>query len=172
MTRTPEGQVAIVTGAAGGLGRAIRTVLGREGASVLAVDIEGDDCVHLDVGTDSGNRQMVELALEQNGRLDVLILNAGVQYMAPLPEFPAEEWDRLMNVMAKGPYLAIKHAWTALTERPGGRIIVTASGSSFIAEKYKAAYVAAKHAVAGLVKVAALEGWKPASQPTPSHRDG
>jgi len=158
MTPLLEGRTAIVTGAAGGLGRAICEVLAREGACVVRVDMAGDDCLHLDVGSADGNRAMVEAALELHGRLDVLVLNAGVQHMAPLPEFPEEQWDRLMDVMAKGPFLAIKHAWPHLTRRPGGRIVVTASGSSFIAEKYKAAYVSAKHAVAGLVKVAALEG--------------
>ena len=153
-----DGRVALVTGAAGGLGQAICDVFRREGATVVAVDITGEACDHFDVGTNDGTRAMVDLALERHGRLDALILNAGVQSMAPLSEFPEEQWDRLMDVMAKGPFLAIKHAWPTLTARKGGRIVVTASGSSFIGEKYKAAYVAAKHAVAGLVKVAALEG--------------
>lgn len=153
-----ERKVAIVTGAAGGLGQAIVSTFAGEGATVVPIDVAGDDCHHFDAGTDQGARGMVELAIDRHGRLDVLVLNAGVQFMAPLPDFPEEQWDRLMDVMAKGPFLAIKHAWPALTERQGGRIVVTASGSSFIAEKYKAAYVAAKHAVAGLVKVAALEG--------------
>jgi 3-hydroxybutyrate dehydrogenase len=101
---------------------------------------------------------MIDSALREYGRLDVLVLNAGVQFMAPLAEFPEEQWDRLNNVMVKGPYLAMRYAWPALTERPGGRIIVTASVSSFVAEPFKAAYIAAKHGVVGLVKVAALEG--------------
>ena len=155
---TLDGRVAVVTGAAGGLGRSICEVFEREGARVLRVDIQGEGCLKADVGSDEGNRQMIGAALDTHGRLDVLVLNAGVQFMAPISEFPEEEWDRLMNVMVKGPFLAIKHAWAALTARPGGRIVVTASGSSQIAEKYKAAYVAAKHAVVGLVKVAALEG--------------
>jgi 3-hydroxybutyrate dehydrogenase len=153
-----EGRVAVVTGADGGLGRAICGVFRREGAEVVPVDVLGDGCESLDVGTSEGTRRMVEVALERHGRLDALILNAGVQFMAPIAEFPEEQWDRLLDVMAKGPFLAIKHAWPALTERSGGRIVVTASGSSYIAEKYKAAYVAAKHAVVGLVKVTALEG--------------
>jgi 3-hydroxybutyrate dehydrogenase len=150
-----EGRVAVITGADGGLGRAICGVFRREGAEVVPVDVRGDGCELLDVGS---NGRMVEIALERHGRLDALILNAGVQFMAPIAEFPEEQWDRLLDVMAKGPFLAIKHAWPALTERSGGRIVVTASGSSYIAEKYKAAYVAAKHAVVGLVKVTALEG--------------
>lgn len=153
-----EGRVAIVTGAAGGLGTTICEVFEREGALVLPVDIQGEGCLHVDIATAEGNRFMVKTALERFGKLDVLVLNAGVQFMAPIADFPEEKWDRLMDVMAKGPFLAMKYAWPALTTRPGGRIVVTASGSSYIAEKHKSAYVAAKHAVNGLVKVAALEG--------------
>lgn len=153
-----EGRVAIVTGAGGGLGTSICEVFDREGAAVVPVDLQGEGCLRFDIGTDDGNRAMVEAALERHGRLDTLVLNAGVQHVAPISEFPESEWDRLLDVMAKGPFLSMKHAWKSLTERPGGRIVVTASGSSFIAEAYKSAYVAAKHAVLGLVRVAALEG--------------
>jgi len=150
--------VAIVTGAGGGLGATISATLEEHGGQVLRVDLKGDDCFHADVGTDEGNRWMVAEALERHRRLDILVLNAGVQHMAPICEFPEAEWDRLMNVMVKGPFLAMKHAWPALTERPGGRIIATASVSSRLAEAYKSAYTAAKHAVIGLIKVAAVEG--------------
>jgi 3-hydroxybutyrate dehydrogenase len=151
-----DGKVACVTGACGGLGVAVCEVFEREGAAVVPVDVHGD-ALHLDVGTDAGNRAMVEAALERHGKLDVLVLNAGVQHVAPIPELAEADWDRLFDVMVKGPWLAMKHAWPHVA-RPGGRIVVTASGSSFIAEKYKAPYVAAKHAVLGLVRVAALEG--------------
>jgi 3-hydroxybutyrate dehydrogenase len=150
------GKVAVVTGAAGGLGVAICDVFDREGAKVVPVDVQGDG-LRFDIGTDAGNKGMVDAALERHGRLDALILNAGAQYVAPIAEFPESEWDRLFDVMVKGPWLAIKHAWPHIA-RPGGRVVVTASGSSFIAEPYKSAYVAAKHAVLGLVKVTALEG--------------
>ncbi len=160
MTPTQQGRVAIVTGAAGGLGSAICDVLEREGATLVRVDLAGDGCDHLDVGSEDGCRRMVELALERHGRLDTLVLNAGSQFMSPLSEFPTEQWDRLLGIMLTGPFLSIKHAWSALTERPGGRIIVTASTSSLVGEAYKPAYVSAKHGVAGLVKVAALEGAK------------
>lgn len=153
-----SGRVAVVTGAAGGLGTAICAVFEQEGASVLPVDVHGAGCLHLDAGSESGNCAMIDAAVERFGRIDTLVLNAGLQYMAPIKEFPIDAWDRLMDVMVKGPFLAIKYAWPMLTERPGGRIVVTASGSSFIAERFKAAYISAKHAVAGLVKVAALEG--------------
>jgi 3-hydroxybutyrate dehydrogenase len=158
VTGAQNGRVAIVTGAAGGLGSAIRSLLEREGATVIGVDLAGDGCEQLDVASDSGCRRMVELALERHGRLDTLVLNAGAQFMARLPEFPNDQWDRLLGLMLTGPFLAIKHAWGPLTERPGGRIIVTASTSSLVGEPFKPAYVSAKHGVAGLVKVAALEG--------------
>lgn len=153
-----EGRVAVVTGAAGGLGRAICDVFAREGATVLPVDLHGDGCFRADVGSAEGNRAMIEEALSSYGRLDTLILNAGSQYLAPIAEFPEAEWDRLFDVLVKGPHVAIKAAWPHLTERSGGRIVVTASALSVLGEEYKAAYVSAKHAVAGLVKVAALEG--------------
>jgi 3-hydroxybutyrate dehydrogenase len=152
------GRVAVVTGASGGLGRSLCEVLWREGAHVLPVDLEGGDVLQADVGTEAGNRAMVREALDRYGRLDVLVLNAGCQHVAPIAEFPEEQWDRLHDVMVKGPFLAIRAAWPELIRRPGGRIVVTASGSSFIAERFKAAYVAAKHGVLGLVRVAALEG--------------
>ena len=153
-----QGRVAIVTGADGGLGREVCSVLEREGASVVRVDLNGKDCLSLDVGSEEGNQQMVEAALNRHGRLDTLVLNAGLQFMAPIPEFPLAQWTRLMDVMVTGPFLAMKYAWEALTAKPGGRIVVTTSAGSFVAERFKAAYVAAKHAAAGLVKVAALEG--------------
>lgn len=157
MTRL-SGKVAVVTGAAGGLGATLCEVLREEGAEVVGVDVAGDGVLHLDIGTDEGNRDMVDDVLGRHGRLDVLVLNAGVQHLAPIGEFPEAEWDRLFCVMVKGPFLAMKHGWRALTERPGGRIVVTASTSSFIGEAYKSAYVAAKHAVLGLIRVAAIEG--------------
>ena len=157
MTRLEE-RVAIVTGAAGGLGKSICATLEDRGASVLGVDITGLDCFHADVGTSEGNQVMVDEAVSRHGRVDILVLNAGTQFMAPIPDFPEDQWDRLQNVMVKGPFMAMKAAWPFLTERPGGRIIVTASVSSFLAETYKAAYTAAKHGVLGLVRVAAVEG--------------
>lgn len=154
----PGSRVAAVTGAAGGLGVAICGALESAGYEVARFDLVGDDCLHLDVSSEAGTRAMVDAVVEAHGRLDVLVLNAGVQFMAPIHDFPEAEWDRLMNVLVKGPYLAIKHAWPALTARTGGRVIVTASALSYVAEPFKIAYVAAKHAVLGLVKVTALEG--------------
>lgn len=124
----------------------------------MRVDLRGDGCFQADVGSREGNEAMVAEAIRRHGRLDTLILNAGIQHMAPIDEFPEADWDRLFNVMVKGPFFAIQAAWPHLTVQPGGRIVVTASVLSYIAEEFKAAYVSAKHAAIGLVKVAALEG--------------
>lgn len=151
-------KVAIVTGAAGGLGAVIADRFEAIDMDVLRVDQVGENCFQADIGTIEGNRAMVEEAVARFGRIDVLVPNAGTQHTAAIPDYPVEEWDRLMSVMARGPFLAAKFAWPYLTERPGGRIVVTASASSFVAERTKSAYVAAKHAVLGFVRTAALEG--------------
>jgi 3-hydroxybutyrate dehydrogenase len=154
---TLAGKVALVTGANGGLGRAIYDEMLAQGADVIGVDVAGEH-FRADVSTAEGNREMVAGALERHGRLDVMVLNAGAQHTAPIAAFPEAEWDRLMDLMVKGPFLAIQAAWGALTERPGSRIIIIASTSSYVAEANKVAYVSAKHAVLGLVKTAAIEG--------------
>jgi 3-hydroxybutyrate dehydrogenase len=152
------GRVVLVTGAAGALGRTIVDDFVARGASVLGVDVAGDDCLHVDIGSTEGNEAAVAEVLKRFGRLDILVLNAGTQHMAPIPEFSDEKWSELLDVMLTGPFKTIRAAWPELTSRRGSRILVTASTSSFVAEPFKAAYVAAKHGVLGLVKVAALEG--------------
>src|SRR5262249_28747720 len=111
-----------------------------------------------DVATAEGNRAMVDLALDRHGRLDILVLNVGAQAMNPIASYCEADWDRLMNLMVKGLFLAMKFAWPHLIRRPGGRIIVTAFTVSLEGASYKAVYVAAKHAVLGLVKVVVFEG--------------
>ncbi|MGR4932697.1 SDR family NAD(P)-dependent oxidoreductase [Bradyrhizobium sp. CAR08] len=153
-----EGKVALVTGAAGGLGKAVVTELRQRGAEVHGVDIAGEGVFRADLSTASGNRDMVDHVLSVAGRLDILVLNAGCQFTAPLDHFPDAEWERLRAVMLDGPFFALKAAWQALTKSPGGRVVVTGSSLSFGGGTHKAAYTAAKHGVLGLVRVAALEG--------------
>ncbi|MET4121942.1 3-hydroxybutyrate dehydrogenase [Bradyrhizobium sp. JR1.5] len=156
--RSLQGRVALVTGATGGLGQAIVSELRHRGADVHGVDIAGEGVFHADLSTASGNREMVRHVLALAGRLDILVLNAGSQFVSPIDQFPDEEWDRLRALMLDGPFFAMKEAWSALTKPPGGRVVVTASTSSFLGAPGKAAYTAAKHGVLGLVRVAALEG--------------
>lgn len=153
-----EGRVALVTGAAGGLGKAIVNELRERGADVHGVDLAGEGVFQADLSAASGNRDMVAHVLTTAGRLDILVLNAGCQFLSPLDQFPDAEWERLRSVMLDGPFFALKAAWPALTSSPGGRVVVTASVSSFGGAPKKVAYTAAKHGVMGLVRVAALEG--------------
>ncbi|APG14919.1 short-chain dehydrogenase [Bradyrhizobium japonicum] len=153
-----EGRVALVTGAAGGLGKAIAAELRERGANVHGVDVVGEGVFHADLSTAQGNRDMIAHVLGTAGRLDILVLNAGCQLVAPLDQFPDAEWERLRAVMLDGPFFALKAAWPALTQSPGGRVVVTASPASYRGSLGKAAYVAAKHGVLGLARVAALEG--------------
>lgn len=155
--RSLKGRVALVTGAAGGLGKAIVGELREHGADVHGVDIAGEGVFHADLATASGNRDMIDHVLRAAGRLDILILNAGCQFVAPIDQFPDAEWERLRSVMLDGPFFAMKAAWSALTKSPGGRVLVTASVASYGGAPRKVAYTAAKHGVLGLVRAAALE---------------
>jgi len=145
---------ALVTGAAGGIGRAVVQRLEADGVDVLGVDV--DDA---DLTTRDGNRTVVDSALERFGRLDVVVANAGVQHVSAIDEFPEDKWDLLIALMLTSPFLLARYAWEALGKAPdGGRFIAIASAHALAASPYKAAYVSAKHGVLGLVKTLALEG--------------
>ena len=100
----------------------------------------------------------MQAALDAFGRLDVVVANAGIQHVAPVREFPEDRWDQILALLLTSPFLLAKHAWDALAERRDGRFIAVASAHALVAAPYKAAYVAAKHGVLGLVKTLALEG--------------
>lgn len=158
VSNEPVKRVAVVTGGCGGIGAAIAEALKAQGAEVVSVDVDGTPTITADLSGPQANRDMVSEVLRRFGRLDTLILNAGRQVVASLPEFPQAEWDSLLGLMLTGPFAAIQAAWPQLTARRGGRIVVIGSASSFVGEEFKAAYVSAKHGVLGLVRVAALEG--------------
>jgi 3-hydroxybutyrate dehydrogenase len=163
MSSGGETRCALVTGAAGGIGRAIATRLESEGLSVVAADLEPDrdgpgHPVACDLTGAEGNRAAVQAALDQFGRLDVLVPNAGVQHVAPIEEFAEERWDQLIALLLTSPFLLAKYAWSALAESGEGRYVAVASAHGLVASPHKAAYVAAKHGLLGLVKTLALEG--------------
>ena len=143
-----------MTGAARGIGAAIAERLAADGWNVHAVDIEDADLT-----TRDGNRAVVGAALERfDGRLDAVVANAGFQHVAPVRDFPEEEWDRLLALLVTSPFLLAKYAWDALAASGDGRFLAVASVHGLVASPFKAGYVAAKHGVLGLVKVLALEG--------------
>ena len=146
-------RVALVTGARGGIGAAIVSRLERDGWSIHGVDLEDGDLT-----TREGNRAVVADALEAHGRLDAIVPTAGFQHVAPVREFPEEEWDGLLALLLTSPFLLARYAWDALAASGDGRICVIASAHALAASPFKAGYVAAKHGVLGLVKTLALEG--------------
>jgi 3-hydroxybutyrate dehydrogenase len=154
---------ALVSGAASGIGRAIAARLESDGAAVLAVDLEPDpggpgEPFEADLTTRAGNRAAVEAARERLGGLDVIVANAGVQHVAPVADFPEDDWDRLIALLLTSPFLLAKYAWPDLRAAQDGRFIAVASAHGLVASPFKSAYVAAKHGVLGLVKTLALEG--------------
>jgi 3-hydroxybutyrate dehydrogenase len=146
-------KAVLVTGAAGGIGRAIANRLESDGWAVHDVDL-----ADADLTTREGNRAVVHAALERFGRLDAVVANAGFQHVAPVAEFPEERWDALVSLLLTSPFLLAKYAWEALAASGDGRFLAVASVHGLVASPFKAGYVAAKHGVLGLVKVLALEG--------------
>ena len=154
---------ALVTGAASGIGRAIAERLEADGAAVLAADLEPDtdgpgEPFEADLTTRDGNRAAVDAAIERLGDLDLVVANAGMQHVAPVEQFPEDDWDRLIALLLTSPFLLAKYAWPALRETGDARFIAIASAHGLVASPFKSAYVAAKHGVLGLVKTLALEG--------------
>lgn len=149
--------VALVTGAASGIGRAIAERLRVDGLTVVGVDLRDAD-VEADLTTREGNARAVEWTLDTHGRLDVLVPNAGAQHVAPIGGFDPDQWDRLIALLLTSPFLLAHHAWDALARSPTGRFIAVASVHGLVASPFKAAYIAAKHGLLGLVKTLALEG--------------
>jgi 3-hydroxybutyrate dehydrogenase len=156
-------RAALVTGAASGIGRAIAERLERDGAQVLAVDLEPDTAgpgvpFAADLTTREGNHAAVAAALERFGRLDTVIPNAGFQHVSPVEEFPEDRWDAIVALLLTSPFLLARAAWPALRESGDGRFVAVASVHGLVASPFKSAYVSAKHGVIGLVKTLALEG--------------
>jgi 3-hydroxybutyrate dehydrogenase len=159
-TRTRR--AALVTGAGSGIGRAITTALQAAGYDVLAVDLDPGHAPGIPFQADllerEANRAAVAEAVERFGRLDVVVANAGVQHVAPIAEFPEEQWERLIALMLTSPFLLAKYAWPHLQASGDARFIVVASAHALAASPFKVAYVSAKHGAIGLVRTLALEG--------------
>jgi 3-hydroxybutyrate dehydrogenase len=158
-----EGKAALVTGAAGGIGRAVTARLEAAGMNVLAVDLYPDPdgpgvAYEADLTSAEANASAVAAALERFGQLDLVVPNAGVQHVSPVEEFPEERWETIVALLLTSPFLLAKHSWQALRKSGAGRFVTIASVHGLVASPFKAAYVSAKHGVVGLVKTLALEG--------------
>lgn len=166
-----SGKVAIVTGGANGIGKAVAKALIRSGASVVIADMNekairetcaefGEDCIGFaaDLTKRQDCRRLVDFTVEKLGRIDILGNIAGVQYVSPLEDFPEDKWDMMINLMLTAPFLLTKYVWEHMKKNRRGRVINMSSIHGLVASEYKSAYVSAKHGLYGLTKTAALEG--------------
>lgn len=171
-----EGRVAVVTGAASGIGKAIATTLARAGAAVAIADLDlnGARAVAGDIELEGGRAMGVkmdvadEAAVDRNfeaiftkyGNVDILVSNAGIQIVNPIENFSFADWRKILAVHLDGAFLTTRAALRQMYRHDarGGVIIYTGSVHSHEASPLKSAYVAAKHGLLGLARVVAKEG--------------
>ena len=153
-----KGKIAIVTGAASGIGEATVELFRSEGATVVGADaVEGAD-VQSDAGSEEAVRGLIEQVAQQHGGLDIFFANAGISGgFATIAEQTEADWSEILRVNLIGPFLAIKYAGPAIANRGGGSIICTASVAGLRSGAGGAAYSASKAGVINLVQNAAQQ---------------
>jgi 3-hydroxybutyrate dehydrogenase len=169
------GKTAVVTGSTSGIGLAYARTLAGAGANIVIngmgeaaaiekerASIESDfkvKCVYspADMTKPAEIADMVALGERSFGSVDILINNAGIQFVSPIEDFPIEKWDAIIAINLSSAFHGIRAAVPLMKKQGWGRIINTASAHSLVASPFKAAYVAAKHGIAGLTKTVALE---------------
>ncbi|HTV94805.1 MAG TPA: 3-hydroxybutyrate dehydrogenase [Steroidobacteraceae bacterium] len=171
-----QGKVALVTGAAGGIGREIARAFARAGAKLAVADLdragaeavalalvrEGAEAIGLgvDVAEESEVDESMARVIATFGRLDVLVSNAGIQIVAPLEQFELADWRRVLAVHLDGAFLCTRAALRHMYAQKSGCIVYMGSVHSHEASLLKAPYVTAKHGLMGLTRVVAKEGAK------------
>lgn len=164
-------KTALVTGSTSGIGLGIAKALARQGANIVLNgfgDVEGaraqlsalgvEVLYHgADMSKPAEIKDMMRVAEKHFGRIDVLVNNAGIQYVAPIEDFPPERWDAIIAINLSSAFHTTRLALPAMRAANWGRIINVASVHGLVASAHKAAYVAAKHGMVGLTKVVALE---------------
>jgi 3-hydroxybutyrate dehydrogenase len=171
-----ERKAALVTGSTSGIGLAVATAFAKAGMDVTlnglgdAGEIEKirsglEREAGVDVRYDGANLMhaeacagMVESAIGAFGKLDVLVNNAGIQFVSPIEDFPVDKWNAIIALNLSATFHTIRAAMRGMKERRYGRIINIASAHAHVASPFKSGYVAAKHGVLGLTKTVALEG--------------
>ena len=175
MTTNLKEKTAVVTGSTSGIGLAMARAFASAGANIVingfgaAADIEKERAAieaeykvkaiysAADMTKPAEIADMIALGEKTFGSVDVLVNNAGIQFVSPIEEFPLDKWDAIIAINLSSAFHAIRAAIPGMKKRGWGRIINTASAHSLVASPFKAAYVSAKHGIAGLTKTAALE---------------
>ena len=170
-----KGKSAVVTGSTSGIGLGIARALARDGANVVingfgeagAIEKErsalekefGVKALYspADMTKPDEIAAMIKTAETTFGSVDVLVNNAGIQHVAPIEQFPIEKWNAIIAINLSAAFHTIRAAVPGMKARKWGRIINTASAHSLVASPFKAAYISAKHGLAGLTKTVALE---------------
>src|SRR6187455_3520625 len=156
-----DGKVAIVTGGAQGIGAAIARGLDAEGAEVVIVDLEPPEGgIQADVSSEEDVQRMVGQALERNGRIDVLVNNAGLYAsleMRAFTEIPLEEWNRVMDVNVASMFLTCRAVVPVMREQGGGKIVNISSGTPFRGVPFLLHYVTSKGAIVAFTRSLAKE---------------
>lgn len=171
-----ERKAALVTGSTSGIGLGVATAFAKAGMNVTLNGLGDPNEIEkvraalaaetgVEVRYDGANLMqpeacagMVEGAVGAFGRLDVLVNNAGIQYVSPIEAFPVDKWNAIIALNLSAAFHAIRAAMRPMKERKYGRIINIASAHAHVASPFKSAYVAAKHGILGLTKTVALEG--------------
>ena len=170
-----DGKVAVITGAASGIGHAIAKRYLEAGARVVIADLNAEgaakaarelasDKSAIGVGMDVSNEEQVNAGIARTvevfGRLDVLVSNAGIQIVYPIEDFPFADWKKLLAIHLDGAFLTTKACIKHMYKQKSGALIYMGSVHSHEASPLKSAYVAAKHGILGLARVMAKEGAK------------
>lgn len=166
-----EQKIAIITGAAGGIGSTTAATFIREGARVMLVDRDeaalkriahelGPSAAYCaaDVGSADDTQRYVRATTERFDGVDILFANAGIEgTVAPITALPVEAFDRVLAINVRGVFLAMKYTIPEIVKRGGGSILITSSVAGMVGSPGLSAYVASKHAIIGLARTAALE---------------
>ncbi|MEZ5999805.1 3-hydroxybutyrate dehydrogenase [Hyphomonas sp.] len=171
-----KGKTALITGSTSGIGKAIAVRLAAEGCNIVLNGF--GDAGEIDalkrslaaehsvmVGYSSADltripaiENMMAYVQSEFGGADILVNNAGMQHVSPVEDFPVDKWNLIIALNLSAAFHTIRLSMPGMKEKGWGRIIQTASAHALVASPYKAAYVAAKHGIAGLTKTVALEG--------------
>jgi len=162
-------RIAIVTGAASGIGLACAERLAADGMKVVLADVNekagtehakrlGGTFVAADLTQRDGCRKLVDTSLKAHGTVHVLVNNAGFQHVSPIEDFPEDQWERMISLMLTAPFLLTRYCWPAMKRQKWGRVVNIASIHALVASPFKVGYISAKHGLIGLTRTAALEG--------------